>query len=72
MPAFSIDPASVVEAIPDLDWECPQSPPPAPLEAPPLPIFEQTPVKARFFFEPGKGHARPSSHFSSAPIELYG
>ncbi|KAM0395194.1 hypothetical protein ACHAQC_005039 [Fusarium culmorum] len=46
MSVYSIYPLSLVGAIPDLDWECPQTPPPpAPPEAPPLPIFEQTPVK---------------------------
>ncbi|KAL6923069.1 hypothetical protein ACHAPO_006547 [Fusarium lateritium] len=62
MSVFSIDPLSLVGAIPDLDWECPQTPPPpAPPEAPPLPIFEQTPVETCFFDLEKNMLARPPS-----------
>jgi hypothetical protein len=61
MSAFSVDPASIAEAIPDLDWECPQTPPPPPPppEAPPLPILEQTPVKTCSFDLEKNMYARP-------------
>ncbi|KAM0398611.1 hypothetical protein ACHAPZ_007567 [Fusarium culmorum] len=60
MSVYSIYPLSLIGAIPDLDWECPQTPPPpAPPEAPPLPIFEQTPVKTCFFDLENNMLARP-------------
>lgn len=73
MSAFSIDPASVATAIPDADWECPQDPPPPPPpEAPPLPILEQTPVKARFFDSEKNMLARPPISRQYISIEVYG
>ncbi|CAJ0554338.1 Ff.00g128510.m01.CDS01 [Fusarium sp. VM40] len=60
MSALSIDPTSGATAVPDVDWEGPPyPPPPLPPEAPPLPILEQTPVKACFFDLERNMHARP-------------